>query len=284
MPKLQPPLWVGSNRQAHHRTEQLERTPYDPELETGHVNFYFGKGDVLAALDSSRTYSRGPIESTGELTMGNFGIIAPGERAGLGPNGPSRVFRGLIDEVKVFDSALDLADIQQIQTGGAVPNVPATITRQPESQTMFPGQRATFDVGATGSAPILYQWQTNGVDLAGATGPTLTLSGTTRAHDGLAVQVRVSNVETTDLLSEIATLTVFDITEASLVLDGMVLRLDASALELADEAPVAFVPQQSGTLPPIEWSAVEGAVVEQDGQWTVTLEITSERQYFRLAR
>jgi hypothetical protein len=219
---------------------------YDSALESGHVNFYFGAGDTLASLDSTHTYPRGAVEQTGELTLGNFGIAAPGVRAELGPNGPSRVFRGLIDEVKVYDSVLELAAIQYDQLGGVVPpDEPATIIGQPESQTVFPGQRATFQVGVTGSAPIFIQWQTNGVDVAGATAPTLTLTGITRSHDGLEVRVLVNNAGTTDLLSETVTLTVIDVTEASLVTEGIVLRLDASALELEDGAAVAQWPDLS---------------------------------------
>ena len=57
--------------------------------------------------------------------------------------------------------------------------------------------------------------------------------------------------------------------------------------QLSPYWPVAaqgFVPQQAGGLPPIEWSAVDGEVVEQDGYWTVAIEPSAERQYFRLAR
>jgi hypothetical protein len=215
---------------------------YDHALEAGQVNFYFGKGDALAGLDVNRTYARGPVELTGELTLGNFGIVTEAIRSSLDN---SRVFRGLIDEVKVFDTVLDLAQIQQVQVEGTVPTVPATISRQPESQTVFPGRTARFDVVASGSAPILYQWQTNGVDVVGATESALTLTGLTRAHDGLEVRVRVSNAGA-ELLSEAATLTVFTVTEGSLITSGMVLRLDASALELADGAPVAQWPDLSG--------------------------------------
>jgi hypothetical protein len=183
---------------------------YDHVLEVGQVNFYFGKGDTLAGLDVNRTYPRGPVEYTGELTLGNFGIVTGGLRGELGPNGPSRVFRGLIDEVKVFDSVLDLEQIQQVQVEGTVPTVPATITRQPESQTVFAGRTARFDVVASGSAPITYQWQTNGVDVAGATDSVFILPDTTTAHDGLEVQVLVSNVGVTDLASEIVTLNVIE--------------------------------------------------------------------------
>jgi hypothetical protein len=180
---------------------------YDQSLEAGQVNFYFGKGNTLAGLDVNRTYARGPVEYTGELTLGNFGIVTGAIRSSLDD---SRVFRGLIDEVKVFDSVLGLEQVQQVQVEGTVPTVPATITRQPESLTIFAGRTARFDVVASGSAPILYQWQTNGVDVAGATDSAFVLPDTTTAYDGLAVGVLVSNVGVTDLASEIVTLNVIE--------------------------------------------------------------------------
>jgi hypothetical protein len=183
---------------------------YDSALESGQVKFHFGKPDVLVSLDAARSYARGPVEYTGELTLGNFGIAAPNSRVELGPNGPSRVFRGLIDEVKVFDRVLELAEIQEAQLDGAVPAVPASISGQPESQTVFSGQSATFSVVAAGTAPIVYQWETNGVEVAGATDSTYTLSNPTVAHNGLTVRVKVENVGTTELWSETAVLTVIE--------------------------------------------------------------------------
>src|SRR5205823_9178665 len=52
--------------------------------------------------------------------------------------------------------------------------VAPTITRQPASQTVTTGQRATFTVTATGTAPLSYQWQKNGTAIGGATGTTHT--------------------------------------------------------------------------------------------------------------
>ncbi len=50
----------------------------------------------------------------------------------------------------------------------AVAGVPK-VTTQPISRTAIVGQRATFSVVATGTAPLAYQWQKNGKDIAGAT-------------------------------------------------------------------------------------------------------------------
>ena len=51
---------------------------------------------------------------------------------------------------------------------GANP-VPPAITTQPTNQTVVAGQAATFTVAASGTAPMSYQWQKNGANIAGAT-------------------------------------------------------------------------------------------------------------------
>jgi formylglycine-generating enzyme required for sulfatase activity len=68
-------------------------------------------------------------------------------------------------------------------------DVPA-ITVQPSDQRTHPGGTVTFSVTATGGAPLYYQWQLNGVNIAGATGASLTL---TNVHSGGNYSVVVSN-------------------------------------------------------------------------------------------
>src|SRR6266478_2199697 len=53
-------------------------------------------------------------------------------------------------------------------TASAAPVAP-TIATQPANQTVTAGQTAAFTVVAAGTAPLSYQWQKNGVNIAGAT-------------------------------------------------------------------------------------------------------------------
>lgn len=61
-------------------------------------------------------------------------------------------------------------------------STPPTITNQPVNKTVAVGAGATFTVGATGSAPLNFQWRLNGANLidgagiSGATSPTLVLN------------------------------------------------------------------------------------------------------------
>ncbi|MDQ5841425.1 MAG: Ig-like domain-containing protein, partial [Chloroflexota bacterium] len=67
------------------------------------------------------------------------------------------------------------------------------ISQQPSDTTVAPGQAATFSVSATGQGPLAYQWQRDGVDIAGATSSTYTLADPTLSDDGAQFRCVVSN-------------------------------------------------------------------------------------------
>ncbi len=81
------------------------------------------------------------------------------------------------------------------------------ITQHPANLTVGVGQTATFTVAATGSAPLSYQWQRNGADIAGATSASYTTGPATLADNGAQFLCRVSN-SAGSATSNAATLTV----------------------------------------------------------------------------
>ena len=185
---------------------------YDPALNSGNLKYFFGSPTKLASIDTSSNYkggldNGGLIENTGFLTIGNFSDVV-GARNEQGPNGGSRVFRGLIDEFKIYDRSLTLPEIQQAQLNGALPAVPATIAKSPASLKVFNNQPATFHVQADGAAPFTYQWQRDGVDITDATNETYTIAAATIADSGAKFGVKVGNSVTANLMSDVATLTV----------------------------------------------------------------------------
>src|SRR6266700_3133682 len=91
-------------------------------------------------------------------------------------------------------------------TVNAAPVVPAIAT-QPTSQTVTAGQPASFSVVATGTAPLSYQWQKNGVAISAATSSSYTTPATTSSDNGAQFTVVVSNTTGT-VTSNAATLTV----------------------------------------------------------------------------
>ena len=83
----------------------------------------------------------------------------------------------------------------------------AAITTQPASVMVDAGQTATFAVAASGSAPLTYQWRSNGSDIAGATSSSYTTPATIALDAGTRFSVVVSNLAGTTT-SNAATLTV----------------------------------------------------------------------------
>jgi len=83
-----------------------------------------------------------------------------------------------------------------------------TITTHPVSQSVTIGQTATFSVTATsGTLPLSYQWQKNGVVIASATSSSYTTPATTILDGGEKFTVVVTNTTGT-VTSSAATLTV----------------------------------------------------------------------------
>lgn len=67
------------------------------------------------------------------------------------------------------------------------------ITQNPSNQTVAQGQPVTFNVAASGSAPLNYQWQRNMVNIQGANSPSYTIASTAFADNGAKFRCVVSN-------------------------------------------------------------------------------------------
>jgi hypothetical protein len=71
--------------------------------------------------------------------------------------------------------------------------IPPAIITQPASQTVSEGNTVTFNVEASGSAPLAYQWTLNGADILGATASTFTAEDLEVSASGGVYVVRVAN-------------------------------------------------------------------------------------------
>jgi glucose/arabinose dehydrogenase len=67
------------------------------------------------------------------------------------------------------------------------------ISQHPNNVVVTEGQPATFSVSATGASPLGYQWQRNGVDIAGANSAAYTIASTSLADSGSLFRCIVSN-------------------------------------------------------------------------------------------
>jgi hypothetical protein len=70
---------------------------------------------------------------------------------------------------------------------------PPVIMTEPNSITLFPGEKATFTVEAESSIPATYQWHRNGNPIPGAVGTTLHLPLVTEEDNEAEYQVTISN-------------------------------------------------------------------------------------------
>ena len=67
------------------------------------------------------------------------------------------------------------------------------ITTQPQSQTLTTGSSATFNVVASGTGTLAYQWNKNGAAIAGATSASYVTPAATLADSGASFTVVVRN-------------------------------------------------------------------------------------------
>jgi autotransporter-associated beta strand protein len=74
---------------------------------------------------------------------------------------------------------------------------PPSVYITPQTATVFTGQSATFTAVASAAPPFYYQWQQNGVNLAGATNATLTLTNL-QPTDSALYSVIVTNANGSD--------------------------------------------------------------------------------------
>ena len=122
-----------------------------------------------------------------------------------------------------------ISGLQIVSVAGSVPVAPV-ITAQPATQTVVAGSSVTFTVGVSGSYPLHYQWQFNGADIAGATGPALLLSSVQSTNAG-AYSVTVTNAAGT-ASSDAASLTVTPVVYTPVAL--------SQSVSLAENASVAI--------------------------------------------
>ncbi len=166
-------------------------------------------------------------DTTGMSTQAFDGPLLLGYDTASG----TRMFKGLMDEVAVYNYALTPAQIQQFYiTGAGCPGGPI-ISIPPATLTVPSGSTATFTVTASCPTPMTYQWQgsTNGggafFNFNGATNASYTTPPTSMANNGTQYRVVVSGVCGAAATSAAATLFV---------------ELSAYAESVVSNAPVAY--------------------------------------------
>jgi hypothetical protein len=94
-----------------------------------------------------------------------------------------RIFKGEIDEVAVFDTALTPAQINQLLNSAG--NIPPVILTQPQAATNYlAGSPLALATVAFGSPTLAYQWLKDGSPMSGKTDAALTFSNITTNDPG----------------------------------------------------------------------------------------------------
>ncbi|QLQ36735.1 nucleoside hydrolase-like domain-containing protein [Micromonospora robiginosa] len=118
----------------------------------------------------------------------------------------------------------DLANIDHIVVAANDGASAPVITAQPVGQTVAPGATITFTVAATGASPLSYRWRRNGVDIAGATASSYTLTNVQSAHAGDYTVVVTNSLGS--VTSDPASLTVNDAPPPSTTRPRMIAMTD----------------------------------------------------------
>jgi hypothetical protein len=157
-------------------------------------------------------YTNGVLAAQTATGVRPFGTLQAGQSPGIGignvnDGGNNFPFFGDIDEIALYNRALTKVEIQSLYIAGSAGKCPSpSIVQQPVNQTTVAGAGATLTVGMGGAGPFSYQWRFNGINLAGATNATLTLTNLHAGQSG-AYSVVVTTPDGT-LTSAAATVTV----------------------------------------------------------------------------
>ncbi len=140
--------------------------------EAGNLKLYW------TLLDESRTEAALLAEFTMVNDLGGEPLFTVGT-SGRNPNGEG--FRGLIDEVRISNLDRYANEMQFSDEGGGIaPN----FTLSPADFLAGYGESVKLQAMASGTLPITYQWQFNGVDLPGETSDVLEIQNAAFEQDG----------------------------------------------------------------------------------------------------
>ena len=160
---------------------------------------------VSAGMVELKTYIDGQLVRTDTLG-GNLASTFNGGALAIGSarDGADGFFRGIIDEVAIYNYALSPAQVLLNYASLAV-STPQIIT-PPATTSVVQGQPAMFNVGAVGAPPLLYQWRLAGNNLPGQTNNSLTVPAAQASDAGDYVVVIANN--SGSITSAVATLKV----------------------------------------------------------------------------
>jgi hypothetical protein len=141
--------------------DDMAATAINLASDTNNWHFYVGTYDANTRVRS--LYVDGALAAT-ETNNGVY-ARAPGSHLAIGArdagtNTFGNYFTGGIYDVRVYNYSLSVSNIQAWYGVN-----PPSIAAQPSPASVFSGSKASFTVTASGTPPLAYQWQLNGVNV-----------------------------------------------------------------------------------------------------------------------
>jgi hypothetical protein len=158
----------------------------NPPIPTGQWTYLAAVYDDDDSVSNVVVYINGQVVGTNAFTTA---VPVDFEPAEIGSwSGGGRFFEGLMGDFAIYTNALSAARIQAHYA--TAEGIFIAILIQPQDAAAPPGGHATFTTAATvmgESASPSYQWQTNGVNVPGATNATYTTPAVMLADNGMRV-------------------------------------------------------------------------------------------------
>ena len=155
--------------------------------------------------------------------------------------------------------------------------VPPAITAEPSNQVVVLGNKASFQVTAAGTAPLIYQWAFDGTNLTGATDDMLLLTNVQPAQAG-SYAVVITNVAGS-ITSLVATLTVLPF--------ETLISLSAAQPTITFPSEVGFnyVLEYKNSLDDTTWTPLFQAVAGTGGEMSLQdINAPADSRYYRVRR
>ncbi|MGD0263190.1 MAG: immunoglobulin domain-containing protein, partial [Verrucomicrobiota bacterium] len=148
----------------------------------------------------TQIYINGALQGQSNITFAQDYGTLPLYFGSSGESSWDHKLAGALDEVSLYNRALSSNEVAAIYAAGAAGKCKAiNITAQPQGRTVVVGANVTLTVAASGSTPLGYQWQRDGVNLAdggnisGANSAVLSLANVS-VNDSASYQVLIGNM------------------------------------------------------------------------------------------
>jgi hypothetical protein len=140
--------------------------PAAPDSDWAYVALLISPHQAAIFTAATNNYS----SFAGGTNIIDHPVLPWGSAINIGYNNISgNIVNGAVDELAVFNRTLSVGEVYD-QYAAAVGGVPPRIFMDPQSPgTIYAGDPLQLTVDAGGSAPLSYQWRTNGIAIDGAT-------------------------------------------------------------------------------------------------------------------